>query len=171
MRSPIRRLVSTHAAAPLIAAIATLAAGCSTATIPGEGAPGDLASLQDGAATLDGAPTPDLVIAPTPDLLSSPNPDLTIACPNVFPTFAKACSSDADCFIALHQINCCGTLVALGYSTSARAAFAAAESTCEGMYPGCGCAQGPTKAEDGRTDLQGTISVRCSAGTCNTYVP
>jgi hypothetical protein len=31
-----------------------------------------------------------------------------------FPTFNKACSVPADCVIGLHQLNCCGSLLAIG---------------------------------------------------------
>ncbi len=99
-----------------------------------------------------------------------------VACANggspSFPTFDRACMADGDCVIALHQINCCGTLDALGIASAEKAAFDEAEATCESQYPACGCAQGPTTTDEGSTatDLA-AISVQCIGGQCTTYVP
>jgi hypothetical protein len=84
-----------------------------------------------------------------------------------FPTFLKECGGDGDCTFGKHQINCCGTKVAIGMTASAKPAFDEAEKTCEGQYPGCGCAEFPTTAEDGKT---GDIAVHCDAGKCMTFV-
>jgi hypothetical protein len=92
--------------------------------------------------------------------------------PDMFPTFDKTCSADADCFIAFHQTDCCGTRAALGLNSSQKAAFDAAEKTCEMQYPGCGCAQGPTTTEDGKSSVDETmIQVKCNAGMCATLLP
>lgn len=147
MHASLRRFTATPSRTRLVITIMALATGCSTQPLPDPGAP-DFAVLGDGA---------------------GPTADLAVSCPNVFPVFDKSCSHEADCFIAFHMINCCGDL-AIGYNISAQSAFSAAEKTCEAMYPACGCAA-PTKAEDGRTQVQGEIMVRCSTGTCNTYVP
>jgi hypothetical protein len=90
-----------------------------------------------------------------------------------FPTFDKTCAADADCVKKFHQINCCGTQAAIGVSASASAAFDAAEATCESQYPGCGCAQAPTTAEDGKTATSGNdqIQVACMSGQCMTFIP
>jgi hypothetical protein len=107
----------------------------------------------------------------TPD--ASPTSE-EVACESkgtTFPPLEKACTVASDCFVAQHMVSCCGTLVALGFNVSAKPAFTAAEATCSMAYPGCGCAQGPTKAEDGKFDLQNTISVRCDTGLCRTFVP
>ena len=152
MHALFLQLATVSARAGLAIAIVALVMGCSTTPIPGPDAPPDFAEPRDGAESLA---------------------DLAVSCPNVFPVFDKSCSRDADCFIALHMINCCGD-VAIGYDVGAQAAFTAvftaAEKTCETMYPACGCAA-PTKAEDGRTEVQGKIMVRCAMGMCSTYVP
>ncbi|HEY5925868.1 MAG TPA: hypothetical protein VIV11_29475 [Kofleriaceae bacterium] len=88
-----------------------------------------------------------------------------------FPPLEKACSAATDCFVARHTKNCCGTQNAIGLNKSAEAAFMQAETVCDAAYPGCGCAQFPTEAEDGRTEDLGMIEVRCDAGLCTTYVP
>lgn len=85
-----------------------------------------------------------------------------------FPTYSKECGSDGDCAIGEHQLNCCGTKLAIGLSKSAQAAFEADEQVCESQYPGCGCAQFPTQAEDGKT---GAIAVHCIDTQCMTYAP
>lgn len=87
-----------------------------------------------------------------------------------FPTFDKTCKAGADCAVASHQINCCGTHVATGIAAGEEAAFAIAEQTCESQYPACGCAQLPTTADDGKSEQDGTIVVKCDAGTCKTSV-
>jgi hypothetical protein len=106
---------------------------------------------------------PDAAVVPT-----------TLVCESraaTFPTLEKACEVATDCFVALHQQDCCGTEVAIGLARSAEVAFTRTETTCSAGYPGCECAQQPTMAEDGRTNIQGTIDVRCTGGACETYVP
>jgi hypothetical protein len=90
----------------------------------------------------------------------------------VFPAFDKTCAADDECAVKFHQINCCGTRVAIGINNAGSAAFDEAEAACQAMYPGCGCAQEPTKAEDGKTALdESTIQVACTGGACATFVP
>ena len=90
----------------------------------------------------------------------------------MFPAFKKNCAAASDCFVAMHQIECCGSINALGYNTGEQAAFAAAEQACDHMYPGCGCAPRPTTAEDGQNIGAGNrrIVVDCVAGACKTKV-
>lgn len=91
-----------------------------------------------------------------------------------FPTFDRACSTASDCAIGIHQVNCCGTLDATGIASTASASFAAAEATCDAMYPGCGCAEEPTMTDDGGTVPAGSgasgIVVECVMGVCTTSV-
>lgn len=88
-----------------------------------------------------------------------------------FPSFDKTCSTAADCFIGLHQINCCGSIKAIGINQAEKSRFAADEKICESQYPGCGCPGAPTVAEDGKFE-SGTrmIGVECPAGKCMTLV-
>ncbi|HTN26585.1 MAG TPA: hypothetical protein VL180_02265 [Burkholderiales bacterium] len=88
-----------------------------------------------------------------------------------FPLLEKSCSVTSDCFIALHMVSCCGTQTAIGLATTSESEFTAAENKCEMAYPGCGCAEGPTTAEDSRNETMGTIQVECRAGACTTFVP
>jgi len=88
-----------------------------------------------------------------------------------FPLLEKGCAAATDCFIALHQTNCCGTTVAFGLNKIAERAFTAAEVECANAAWGCACRADPTLAEDGRTLVDGTIQVRCASGLCETYVP
>lgn len=94
-------------------------------------------------------------------------PEGTDACGDAAAT-SKTCTVDTDCAIGVHQINCCGTSVALGIAASQASAFAADEAACAASYPACGCAAQQTKAEDGNS---GDIQVKCDAGQCKTYVP
>lgn len=90
----------------------------------------------------------------------------------MFPSFDKTCGAVTDCVTALHMVNCCGTLVALGIRASETNAFAEAEATCEMQYPGCGCAQSPTTTEDGKTSMDDSkIQVDCKNGQCMTFLP
>jgi hypothetical protein len=92
--------------------------------------------------------------------------------PSQFPSFDKSCNADADCSLVFHQVNCCGTKTAIGINNNEAASFAAAEAVCESQYPACGCAEGPTTAEDGKTpDPSGMIQVHCDAGLCKSFVP
>jgi len=88
-----------------------------------------------------------------------------------FPTFDKQCGSDADCTLVFHTINCCGTEVALGINSNQEPAFTAAEEICDSQYPGCGCAQGQTVAEDGQA-AYGTdaFGVSCVVDQCMSHV-
>ena len=90
-----------------------------------------------------------------------------------FPTFGKACASAADCVVRFHQIDCCGTRVAIGLAADEAHEFDIAEAICETQYPGCGCPQGPTTAEDGATaPSEDVIEVECDASSsCMTFVP
>jgi hypothetical protein len=92
------------------------------------------------------------------------------ACGSRFPTFDSQCSRDEDCFVGVHQLNCCGSGRARGISESAADAFEAANARCDGFFPRCGC---PTKgdlADDGQFGFDATIRVRCSANVCQTFV-
>jgi hypothetical protein len=48
-----------------------------------------------------------------------------------FPAFDKACASDADCTVSLHQTDCCGTRAAIGFARAEADRFAADEKVCE----------------------------------------
>ena len=90
---------------------------------------------------------------------------------HVFPVLDKSCTTASDCFIARHQVSCCGTLIAVGLNTSSQSVFETTEAACAADFPACGCASEPTAAEDGRSEVDGAIQVRCIAEQCLTFVP
>jgi hypothetical protein len=88
-----------------------------------------------------------------------------------FPVFDKTCTAASDCFIGIHQTDCCGSHVAIGMRSTERARFQEDEARCEAMYPGCRCAGQPTRAEDGNVATGATqIVVRCDSNRCMTAV-
>lgn len=89
-----------------------------------------------------------------------------------FPSFNKGCNSQDDCALVFHTVNCCGTNVAWGIHGDEVAAFDIAEATCDSQYPGCGCAQDMTEAEDGqRSHDPEAFAVACISGTCRSLIP
>jgi hypothetical protein len=85
------------------------------------------------------------------------------------------CAADGSCAFALHQINCCGTLAAVGFNVSENETFAAAEDACRASYPRCRCLAGPTMTDSGEiaSDIS-VVQVGCitqgPAKYCRTYV-
>ncbi len=83
----------------------------------------------------------------------------------------RSCSTDTDCVAVKHVANCCGTVRVTGLRASEEATFQQLESTCDGSYPACGCATGPTTTDDGSTIKAVTSAgVTCLQGTCTTFV-
>lgn len=88
-----------------------------------------------------------------------------------FPSFDKTCSAAGDCAFDLHQTNCCGATLAIGFNRAEAARFAADEETCVRQYPVCGCPATPPMTEDGLTAIGGqSITVLCESGRCRTTV-
>jgi hypothetical protein len=88
--------------------------------------------------------------------------------------YDRICMADFNCFVGLHQVDCCGSLVAVGVGdlVGAHEAWNAAEMDCRASYPACMCAPRLTVAEDGRTTSDpSTVAVRCVGARCETYVP
>ena len=89
-----------------------------------------------------------------------------------FPKFDRACWDDFWCVVALHQVDCCGNVLATGILHPEEPCFNAAESICRSQYPGCGCPSGPIKTDTGQTAADPSqIKVQCRSGVCTTYVP
>lgn len=89
-----------------------------------------------------------------------------------FPEFDRACAEPADCALVFHQIDCCGSLAALGISGDAAKLFAEAEAECTMQYPQCDCPAQPTVADDGSgTPDNNTIEVTCLDAQCLSFVP
>lgn len=88
-----------------------------------------------------------------------------------FPHFAKRCTTERDCAIGTHQIDCCGSTAAIGISSFERRRFEMAEGTCRTQYPACGCPAQPTIAEDGQFVLDpARLVVQCINTFCTTSV-
>jgi hypothetical protein len=85
-----------------------------------------------------------------------------------FPGFVKGCGTTANCIIKLHQIDCCGTMMAIGLNHAEFGAFDTAETAWETSCPKCKCPVGPTLAEDGKTGATVDVKVSCDNGTCKT---
>lgn len=94
---------------------------------------------------------------PAPDAGCLPPPD-------------RACSSASDCALLNHQVDCCGSEVALGLASGARAAAEQQERVCAAQWPRCKCVAQQTVADDGKpfADAAG-VKVRCVAGRCESY--
>jgi hypothetical protein len=95
----------------------------------------------------------------------------------VFPTFDSGCTDTINCSFGLHQIDCCGTLVAIGFNHAFRDAFDKAEANWRMACPAaCGCMAGPTRAEDGKVGSSQNVMVTCEtrgpgSGRCTTFFP
>ena len=88
--------------------------------------------------------------------------------PSVFPTFDRSCMTPADCDIAPHQTDCCGSILFTGIAAYERMRFDVAEATCRAEYPACGCL-GTYSADDGTTPSSGPEPyVLCTDNTCTT---
>jgi hypothetical protein len=92
----------------------------------------------------------------------------------------KGCQSDGDCSIQQEETDCCGTILYVGVNQSSVSEFKACESAWEAHFPGCGCASGQTKTEDGHLTYPGhdagAPAVHCTdftnnGGVCLTYTP
>lgn len=92
----------------------------------------------------------------------------------------KGCQSDDDCVIKEEQTDCCGTIEYVGVNTSSASEFDQCEAAWVDHFPGCGCASGQKKTEDGKTTYPGQDAgapqVHCtdftmSGGVCLTYTP
>lgn len=92
--------------------------------------------------------------------------------PQVFPEFDRSCMNNRDCTIVLHQVDCCGSLVAWGVNNDAGKPFAEAEAVCQEQFPQCDCAPMLTVCDDGKmTGDVGLIEVACVDGSCGTSLP
>jgi len=90
-------------------------------------------------------------------------------------TLDRRCTMDADCAIGIHQTDCCGNTLAIGFNFSQRERFDTLEPGCRMSYPGCGCPVGPTRTSTGETAFDiAAIKVACVTGgpikECRTYV-
>lgn len=83
----------------------------------------------------------------------------------------RSCAAASDCALLNHQIDCCGSEIALGIASSARPAAEQAEGVCAAQWPKCKCLARETVADDGKGigDASG-LELRCTAGRCESFV-
>ncbi|MDH5490347.1 MAG: hypothetical protein OEY14_00080 [Myxococcales bacterium] len=86
------------------------------------------------------------------------------------PALDKSCTLASECVIVYHQLDCCGSELALGINAAAQPRAEILEAECRAMYPGCGCAAGPITAEDGNTGLPGDFAPSCEGGQCRSVL-
>ncbi|GMV40778.1 MAG: hypothetical protein AMXMBFR64_24940 [Myxococcales bacterium] len=134
-----------------------------------DAAPGDGGALDVGPAPDSAAADAAADVSPTDTAAVDTSPQ--VSCwggDPVFPTFDKGCGSNAGCAVALHQVDCCGTAVALGIATSEVPAFEAAEALCLSQYPACDC--GPVSTTDEAGQVGSAFEATCDAGACTSHV-
>jgi hypothetical protein len=84
---------------------------------------------------------------------------------STFPKFDKGCTADINCAYGLHQVDCCGSKIAIGFNHAYKDAFDKAELAWETACPAaCDCLAKPTLAEDGKTGAM--FGVQCKSGVC-----
>ena len=89
-----------------------------------------------------------------------------------FPPIDRSCTTNRDCAIVFHQIDCCGSLLAWGINGAVAKAFGEAEAMCAEQYQECECAPMSTVADDGKiVDDVNLVAVACTDGECQSYVP
>ena len=97
-----------------------------------------------------------------PDVTCGPTSD-------PFPLLERSCTDQADCDVGLHQIDCCGTLQAIGINISSRTAFDHVEQACRAEFPACGCAPQGIQTDDGLGFDLTQVDVACDIGICRTF--
>lgn len=85
--------------------------------------------------------------------------------PGSFPTYDKGCTLDENCFLGMHQVDCCGSQVALSFNHAYALAFEAAEKAWVASCPKCGCPTKPPVDEAGKTGSSG-FDAKCVANKC-----
>ncbi len=137
---------------PMLALLCLFVCGCTT-----ERRPADAASA-DSTVTVDSSS-------------DSASDGGGIGC-GAFESPNRSCEDISGCVVFLHQSDCCGSTRALGVSGAVVPELEAAESMCSETYPDCGCAVGPTVADDGTmSDAGSPASVSCESGVCTTTFP
>ena len=82
------------------------------------------------------------------------------------PALDKSCAADSDCFAGVHTLDCCGSLVVLGYNLSVQSSFDEYETDCRSRAL-CRCAPAEPTIEGGQvtSDIELRRAV-CSGGKC-----
>lgn len=84
--------------------------------------------------------------------------------------FSRACRVDADCAIAQHQLDCCGSMQATGIARTELATFQAYEETCVQKQAPCNCVAKPVQVDDGtfQRGVDERVALSCLEGQCFT---
>lgn len=156
---------------PLLFAIVVTLPSCGgSGTPPTDAAVGtDAPASGLDAPAIDAPPEPD-----APVLVDAAGADAGAACGYV-DTIDRGCTTDADCSVGVHQTDCCGNSVMLGYRTTDHLVYTNGESACQASYPGCGCPAGlpVTDSEETVTDTSAVLAACVSRGprnVCLTYL-
>lgn len=80
----------------------------------------------------------------------------------------KFCHDNSECAWVPHQIDCCGSQMAVGIAKFAIGPYTKAEADCNKAGPQCECMSKQMTAEDGKTVGSGDPVVTCSYGACVT---
>jgi hypothetical protein len=99
---------------------------------------------------------------------SCPPPEMVSCTDGKFPTFSRECQGNDSCSFGFHQINCCGSMQAIGFNHSQKTAFEAAEAAWEATCPGCGCPTALPIDDDGNTCMADPF-VTCDSGMCRAH--
>jgi hypothetical protein len=92
--------------------------------------------------------------------------------PAAFPMFETGCDGNsANCTVGFHQIDCCGSLVAIGINHGVIDQFTPAETIWDAMCGACNCPPAPIAAQDGKTTtMKSSVGVKCENMQCVTFV-
>ena len=92
-----------------------------------------------------------------------------------FPTLSDGCTGNDACVVGIHQIDCCGSKIALGLNHALLNTFQKDEAEWEASCPLCGCPPKPLLAQDGKSGQPADVRVLCDmssgSGKCKTFFP
>lgn len=156
-------------------AVAGLADGveqdATTATADSAAAGTDSAATgpADASVVLDTSSVSADAMPPQADAVATADASSPMCGKEPFAAFKKSCDKVADCFVAFHQVDCCGSLTAIGLHVSEKTKFEEAEAKCVKTYPACDCPQQPTTAELGKPGDKAQMSVACKDNVCTSW--
>jgi hypothetical protein len=159
--------------ATLSLAVALSLAGCPSASTSS----GDSGVAVDAGPTTDAAQADDVgtgADAGAPADAATLSDGAAAPCSYV-DTLDRTCAIDGDCAVGLHQTDCCGSSVMIGFRSTEQATYASSESACMASYPGCGCPATLPTTDSGETVTDtGMVHAACvivgPTRRCETYV-
>ncbi|MEO7093420.1 MAG: hypothetical protein ABI175_09225, partial [Polyangiales bacterium] len=114
---------------------ATVDSSSSADSSPTEVAADGARDTLGGADTSADGPSPDASPDAPLDTLTAP----TCTDPTTFPTFGKGCTLDTHCSFGLHQLDCCGSLGAIGINHAFAEDFTKTEDAYRKTCAICDC--------------------------------